>query len=212
MTTRVFALAVLLFGELAVAEEPVSRSAISADMLNYYGGERSSAYFVLVHGVASAGLGSYLLANNNPSEFDRGLAYTLWSVSALELLGGISYAVQCNREISQYGGELAADPVKFKEDELAHIDGTRSRFIYYRMFEAAISLAGVGFLTYGLAADRDTSKGIGLGLAATGIPLLVMDTINNDRAAGYVERLRAFNPSVAIQRDGSFTFGIASRF
>ena len=64
--------------------------------------------------------------------------------------------------------------------------------------ELALTVAGIGLGTYGFIADKDTFKGVGIGLAALGAPLLVIDTFNNASAGRYIENLERFQPSLAV--------------
>ena len=96
------------------------------------------------------------------------------------------------------------------DDELEHIDGTTSRFVFYRATELALTLGGAGIATYGFAADKDLWKGIGIGVTAIGLPFLIIDTINNTRAQRYQDQVSAFSPGVSVKlqhRDWMMSFG-----
>ncbi len=190
---------VLALARPSVAQETVPRAAIDGDIISYYGGEATSAYVILGLSVAYLGAGVPLITLN--SDFARGLGVPLLSLGVLEGIGAVFYAFQTHAELVHYRASLAGDPEGFRREELAHIEGTRSRFIYYRSIELALTLAGLGFGTYGFIANRDLYKGLGIGLFAIGLPFLIIDTINNGRLGRYHDRLLRFDPKLALQRD-----------
>ena len=120
---------------------------------------------------------------------------------------------QVNSEIDHYRALLASDPTTFHTEELTHLHGTTSRFTYYRLGELTLTVAGIGLGTYGFIANKDAFKGVGIGLAALGAPLLVIDTLNNASAGRYIEKLERFQPALAIgrTRDG-WMLGVSSNF
>jgi hypothetical protein len=175
---------------------PVRSEAIQKDLVSYYQGERTSAYVVTALGGFAAGAGSALVFQKQ--DFQRGLGWPLLTLGALEIAGGISYAITCTNEIDHYSASLAKDQAAFGREELDHIQGTRSRFIYYRITEGVLAVGGAGIAAYGFAAKQDTWKGVGIGLATIGVPFVVIDTINNSRAGTYEDHLKRFQPDVGL--------------
>jgi hypothetical protein len=51
---------------------------------------------------------------------------------------------------------------------------------------------------YGAAAKRDAWTGTGVGVGSLALPLVVIDAFNDVRASRYLDRVRAFEPSVGI--------------
>jgi len=177
---------------------PLGRAGMDDELLRYYGQERTTAIIATSVGIAAAGAGGYLVTRH--TDFDRGLGIPLLSLGALEGIGAIFYVFQVNSEVDHYRALLASDPTSFRSTELTHLHGTTSRFTYYRAAELALTVAGIGFGTYGFIADKETFKGLGIGLAALGAPLLVIDTFNNASAGRYIENLERFQPSLAVGR------------
>jgi hypothetical protein len=176
------------------------KAAIDGDLRSYYGGERTSAYIVATLGVIAMGTGAVLVTRS--SDFSKGLGWPLLGLGAIEAIGATAYAFQVGAEITHYEGELARDPGAYRADELSHIQGTSSRFVAYRLSELGLALAGVGMAAYGFASGRDAWKGAGIGVAATALPFLVIDTVNQGRAARYQDDVARFHPSVAMQPGG----------
>ncbi len=199
----------ILAASTASAAGP-TRDEIDSSLRSYYGGERTSAYVVTGLGAISVGAGAYLVTRD--SDFARGMGWPLLGLGALEAIGGIFYAFQVGAEIDHYEEVLGRDPAAFKNEELAHVEGTASRFVYYRLAELALTLAGAGIATYGFAANKDVYKGVGVGLASVGVPFLIIDTINNARAERYADDLRRFEPVAAPGPGGSFGFSLRGTF
>ncbi len=205
------ALGILATARPAAADEAAPRAAVQSDMLSYYAGEETSAYIILGLSVAYLGAGVPLTIQSG--NFERGLGVPLLSLGVLEGIGAVFYVFQVRAEIRHYGDLLASDPEGFRKTELAHIEGTQSRFWIYRAVELALTLAGVGFATYGFIANQDLYKGLGIGLFAIGLPFFIIDSVNNGRAARYHDRLHRFDPTLTVQRDErGWRFALAARF
>lgn len=180
---------------------------IDADVTDYYDGERNSAYVAGSLGAAGVGAGAWLLTRK--TDFGRGAGYPLLALGALEVIGGLSYAITVGKSKSHWLDTLAHDPAAFQREESEHIHGTTSRFWIYRTIEIAITTAGLAAGSYGFAAKNDTWKGIGVALFAVGLPLVIIDTINNGRAQRYEDSVKSFRPSVALPLGREKTFSLA---
>lgn len=201
------ALATLAVAPTAHAED------VRGDLRGYYGGERTSAYVVGVTGGAAAGAGAILVTRD--SDFARGLGWPWLVMGGLETVGAIFYAFQVGAEIDHYEGTLARDPAAYRAEELDHLRGTSSRFVFYRAVELGLTLGGAGVAGYGLAANRDAWKGAGLGVASLALPFLVIDTVNDARAKRYLDEVRRFQPAVGVQplgTGGGWGVSLAGRF
>ena len=191
------------------------------EMHGYYGGERASAILFGSLGVASIAGGIVLVTR--PEDLARGFGWPLIGFGALEAVGGLYYALQVGSEIRHYDEAYAKDRAAFRKEEIAHIHGTRSRFVWYLLMEATFLATGIGIAIGGLAANQDVLKGVGLGIASVWVPFLIIDCINNARAASYASALEkfdastfarpAFGGSAAIAISGrGFTLGYSGRF
>jgi hypothetical protein len=197
----------------ASAEEPTRPQAMREDLDSYYGQEVVTSSIIAGLGAAGAGTGGYLVTRKG--DFSRGLGWTLLPLGSLELVGGILYVVGVESEIRRYGDLLATDPVAFREVESKHIEGTRRRFIYYRLTELGLAVAGVGVGTYGFIAKRPTFEGIGVGGFAVGLPFVVIDSFNNAHAARYAGEVERFVPTVSVgcaQARESLCIGLGGSF
>lgn len=173
----------------------VSKDSIATAMDDYYAGEARSAYGIGALSLASVGGGAVLVTR--PTDFARGLGWPLLVLGAVEGVGAVFYAFQVSSERRHYHESLAANPAGFRDEELTHMRGTTKRFIFYQATELALTLGGAGVATYGFAANKDTFKGAGIGLAAIGLPFLVIDAVNNKRAADYLDEVQRLDPAAA---------------
>jgi hypothetical protein len=169
-----------------------SKEVISRDLHAYYGGERTSAYIVAVLGAVSVAGGAALVTQS--SDFMRGVGWPLIGLGALEGIGAIIYAFQVGAEIRHYEAALDHDATGYRASELAHMHGTTTRFVFYRLTEVGLFFGGIAAAGYGFAANQDTWKGIGVGVASIALPFLVIDTVNNNRAQHYEGQVRSFEP------------------
>jgi len=200
----------LLLGVLiALFAAPARADDIRDEMHGYYAGERASAVVFGSLGLASLAGGIVLVTR--PEDLPRGFGVPLIALGALEALGGLYYALQVGGEIRHYDEAYAKDRAAFRKEEIAHIHGTRSRFVWYLLMEATFLATGIGIAIGGFAANEDVLKGVGLGISTIWAPFLITDCINNARAASYANALDKFDPSVAISGKG-FTLGYSGRF
>jgi hypothetical protein len=194
---------------LALLAPPARADDIRDEMHGYYNGERASAILFGSLGLASVAGGIVLVTR--PEDLPRGFGWPLIGFGALEALGGLYYALQVGGEIRHYDEAYAKDRAAFRKEEIAHIHGTRSRFVWYLLMEATFLATGIGIAIGGFASNNDVLKGVGLGISSIWAPFLIIDCINNARAASYASALDKFDPSVAIAGRG-FTLGYSGRF
>ncbi|HEY1956128.1 MAG TPA: hypothetical protein VGH28_10950 [Polyangiaceae bacterium] len=213
MTNRILpavVAAALATSALARADDaPVGTRQVTDDMHSYYGGERASAYVVATLGTLAVAGGIVLVTRD--TDFARGFGVPLIALGALEGIGAVIYAFQVGAEIRHYQASIDRSGAAFREEELAHMRGTRSRFVWYLAAEIGLSVIGAGIATYGFASDQDTWKGIGLGVASIALPFVLIDSINNARAGAYARHVRLFNPSLAFA-PGGFRIGLNGTF
>lgn len=186
---------------------PAQAAEADADLVRYYDGERTSAYVAGAFGVAAATGGAFLVAHG--TEFSTALGWTWIAMGGLEIIGAIGYAIQVGSEIDHYEMLLAHDPVGYRAEEIDHIRGTTSRFVFYRITEASLVLGGGAAAVYGFASGKDTWKGVGVGIATVALPVAVIDTINDGRAHRYLQALQAVSVAptehgIALSLGGHF--------
>ncbi len=193
-----------LFGlaaSAAAGETSRSDGAMADDLRAYYGSEKTEAFVFVGLGALSAAGGGLLLTQRG--DFSKGLGAAVLGLGVLEAVGAVGYAFAVDAKSADYSRRLAEDPVAFRRDEAAHIHGTNSRFVFYRLAEAAVFLGGAGAAAYGFASGKDAWKGAGIGVAAQAAVLFTLDSIGNARAHAYENELRDTSPKVALQVGGA---------
>jgi len=179
---------------------PVSRADVEGDLRGYYGGERVAAFVIGGMGAAAAGTGAYLVTRDG--DLARSLGWSWIAVGGLQVLGAAFYALQVGGEIDHYEHALASDPAGYRSEELDHLRGTSSRFVFYRAFELGLTLAGAGMAGVGFATGRDAWKGAGIGVGSLALPLFVIDSFNDARARRYRGEVQRFAPAVGFGPSG----------
>ena len=103
---------------------------VSGEMHDYYAGEALSAYVILGVGAVSVAGGGILVTRGD--DFARGFGWPVLVLGALEGVGAAFYAFQVHAEIRHYEASFAANPAGFRDEEVAHMRGTTSRFAIYQ--------------------------------------------------------------------------------
>jgi hypothetical protein len=188
---------------------PVSRADIDGDLRGYYDGERTAAYLIGGMGAAAAAGGGFLLTRGD--DLARGLGWSWLVMGGLEAAGAVFYAFQVGAELDRHEVALARDPSSYRSEEIDHLRGTSSRFVFYRAAELSLAVAGGAATTYGLASHQGGFTGAGIGVASLAIPFFVIDSVNDARASRYLDQVRRFQPSVGIQPTTSDSEGRAAR-
>jgi hypothetical protein len=180
--------------DIALADDVhPTKEVITRDLHTYYDGERTSAIIVAILGALSVGGGVALVTQS--SDLARGLGWPLVVLGGLEGIGAVIYAFQVGAEIRHYQAALDHDAGAFRSEELTHMHGTTTRFVFYRLAELGLMLGGIAAASYGFAANVDVWKGIGIGVGSIALPFLIIDTVNNGRASSYTTELKAFDPA-----------------
>ena len=162
---------------------------------DYYDTEVSTSYLFVGYGAITAGAGAVALTE--PGPFAHGLGWSSLVLGGATAIGGAGYGIAARLRGDHYADLLARDPARFKQDEGDRIAGTNARFWLYFGYELLETAVGAGLAAYGAAAKNDTLRGVGVGTAAQGIGLFVIDVPGAGRAARYQEEIRRFDPSVA---------------
>jgi hypothetical protein len=176
---------------------PVSRVEIDGDLRGYYDGERVAAYVIGGMGAAAAAGGGFLVTRGD--DLARGLGWSWLVMGGLEAVGAVFYGFQVGSEIDRYDAALARDPFSYRSEEIDHLRGTSSRFVFYRAAELSLAVAGGAAATYGLASHRGAFTGAGVGVASLALPFFVIDSVNDARASRYLDEVRRFQPAVGFQ-------------
>jgi hypothetical protein len=175
----------------------VSRGDIDGALRGYYDGERVAAFVIGGMGAVAAAGGGFLVTRGD--DLERGLGWSWLAMGGLEAAGAVFYAFQVGAELDRYEVALARDPSLYRAEEIDHLRGTSSRFVFYRAAELSLAVAGGAAATYGLASHRGAFTGAGIGVASLALPFFAIDSVNDARASRYLEEVRRFQPAVGVQ-------------
>jgi len=184
----------------ALADEPtaefrasLSREQIAAMMHTDVAGERLSVIPFATMGGATLIGGGLLLGTD--SKLAQGAAWPLLTVGALEVIGGLVFALRAGPHQRHLDELLASDPQEFARVERKRVHRIRDTFQPILLIaEAAICVGGGAMATAGALAHRDTLTGVGIGLAIQGLALFLIDWAVLDRARAYATALELFLP------------------
>jgi hypothetical protein len=186
----------------ARADEASSLHAqMEATTRSYYATEMTTSFLFVGYGAVTAGAGAVALTE--PGDFARGFGLSSLILGGVTMLGGAGYGLAVKVRGDYYASLAHQDSAQFKREESERIRGTTSRFALYLGSEIAETLVGIGLATYGLAANNDLIKGIGMGAALQGIGLFVIDAPGAGRASKYEDEVRRFNPKIGVSLGGN---------
>ncbi len=166
---------------------------MSALMHTYVQGEGSAAIPFAGTGVVTLAAGGLLLADGK--DLERGAAWPLLSVGAIETLAGVALAAREGAHTAALDKLLAENPQEFARSERHHLHLIRDRYQPILLSAEAVLAAGGGALAIGGAVKhQDTLEGVGLGLATQMVAMFLLDWAVLDRARPYAEGLALFLP------------------
>lgn len=178
-------------------------------MDDWFSGERNEAFVFFGLGAVSAGTGAYLLTRD--TDFSRAAGWTAIGFGAVEMLFATTYTLSLEPRHDDLKDDLAANPSKYKADELDRMNAIADRFVVYRYAELGILLGGAGVATYGFLKDKPTLAGIGLVAGAHAAIVLFLDYFAERRTHRYIDELEDFQPgatSSPLARRRGFGFSI----
>lgn len=171
----------------------LSREQIAAIMHTDGEGERNSVIPFATMGGATMLGGGLLLGTD--SKIAQGAAWPLITLGALEVIGGLVFALRAGPHLRHLDALLASDPQEFARLERKRVQRIRDRFQPILLVtELVICVGGGAMATAGALSHRDTLTGVGIGLAIQGLALFLIDWAVLDRARAYATALDLFLP------------------
>jgi hypothetical protein len=175
---------------LALAPAALDAPAMTEAMHSYFHGEKWEGPFFAGAGVLAGGAGAFLLAQ--PSDLARGAAWPLLGVGLIQLAAGAVVFFRTDAQVAALDRLLLEDPARYRNDETSRIGRVNTTFRVLIATEIAIAAGGLAAAGAGRVMGSDVVVGIGLGLLAQGLAMLVLDAVAMERADRYTEALDAF--------------------
>jgi hypothetical protein len=188
MSFRGFVFAATLATSVVLARSAGADEEMRKAAHDYYSGEITSSYLFIGVGALHAGAGVFSLTRDG--DFAQSFGWTSVIAGALTAIGGGGYGFTVAPRRAHFEELATKNPVRYRTEELEHIQGTNDRFALYIAFEISETIVGAGIATYGFVKDKDVAKGIGLGVAIQGVSLLALDVPGALRAQSYRDRVR----------------------
>jgi hypothetical protein len=177
----------------AQSQGPLDTPRMTEDMHTYFHGEKWEGPVFFGAGLASAGLGAFLVTRDDA--IARGAAYPLFGVGLIQLLVGAVVFLRTDAQVAALDKKIALEPAAFKRDERARIGKVNTQFIVLAVVESALIAGGTAMAVLGAQNDCcRTTQGVGLGLAAEGAVMLGLDLFAAARARDYTISLDRFDP------------------
>ncbi|MFT3922322.1 MAG: hypothetical protein QM778_07290 [Myxococcales bacterium] len=181
---------------------------LSEHMEHYFAAEKAGGLVFVASAITYLGTGAYLVTNDGDRA--RGASYPLFATGGLQLLVGVLVAATAKGQVEDRKSRIAADPERFRSEELARMRGVMNRFSWLLGIELGAAAAGVGLSIYGERKDKDVLAGAGLGLATGSAMLFCLEVLARQRGASYVSALRS-SVDVSLSPQGAVA-GFRGRF
>ncbi len=162
-------------------------------MREYFDGELDEAAAFLGVGVGTAFIAGSFIPRGY---FGVGLAAAVLPVSAVEVVAGLVLLGRTSSQVAELSSVLIRDPSRYRDEELARMQGVNFWFDVYMGIEIGLIAVGAASVVFGAVDDRSGFVGAGLGLAAQAGAMLTFDLVAAARADEYTARIEEFSMSV----------------
>ena len=163
-------------------------------MHRYFTGERRGGIWLMGVAAPTMALGAGLMFH--PDDFARGLAYSMFAVGVIELVGGVTFYLNSKRRVPRFDGLLGSAPAAYREEELKRIHRVHREMHLLEAVELSLIMAG-GVMTCAGALQKEyLLAGIGTGVMIQAGVLLLYDQLAARRARRYDDSLTRFGVSL----------------
>lgn len=181
-------------------EEPTGLSVDGMDraMVTYFRGERLGGVGFASVGASSLIAGGLMLGSS--SDFWKGMSYPLLGLGGIQFLVGSVTLFSPTLRMRRFKKQMRADASGYRATEGKRMRGVRLTFKLLFITEIVVAAAGAGMAIYGSRTDRDVLAGIGAGLSAQALLLLLQDSLAARRAGRYLDALNDFRVAIAPEQ------------
>ncbi|MBT9557067.1 MAG: hypothetical protein IV100_13605 [Myxococcales bacterium] len=154
-------------------------------METYFEGEEDAGAVFLGVGLAALAAGSGLAASGDESRTAFHAAWPTLTVGLVQSLAGVILLARSQGQLAERRGRIAADPAEFLRVESERLDGIHGDVTALIWIEVALVAVSAGLVAGGMAHDLDPMTGVGYGLGAQSVAMLLFDLAVSDRADRY---------------------------
>ncbi len=159
-------------------------SSIQHDMIqSYFNSEKKAAFVICAIGLVFCTIGSGFFLSAMPP-FYTGLAVALVGIGIIQVFVGASIARRSDFQAFDVQKLLGDSHEEFVELESPRMGKVMRSFVLYRWVEAAFIVIGIALIL--LDKELVFSKGLGAGLCAQGIIILLYNYYAEKRAGKYI--------------------------
>ncbi len=169
---------------------PVDAAGMTRAMHHYFSGEKGEGVWFMTAGFSAIAAGGLLYSRR--SDLARGAMYPVVAVGVLQLVVGVAVYFRTDAQVSRLDHALEVDAREYRTHELERIRRVNREFTFLKWTEIGLAAGGVGLAVVGAQTNRDTLKGIGIGLAVQSVAMLALDLLAADRAHEYTDALGNF--------------------
>lgn len=171
-----------------------ARLRVREEMRAYVRGEQREGFLTALAGLAALGLAGWLVATAHPW---RWAAAPLAPMGVLQLIAGANEFRFARKLRGELGVLLASDPGRFQHAEAARAGRALHGIRLGLALEAALLVVGAALMWFRW--DDGVWSAIGLGLAADGLLLLLLDADDLRRTSTYLAHVRVFLTDVGAR-------------
>lgn len=179
-----------LASALAHATPPGERY-VSPVQTYFHGEETAGGHFLGV-GLAALGAGTGLTFADDGRAFHA--AWPVLTIGLVQAIAGVTLLARSEGQITERLARLNTDPEAFLVAERARLEGVHRDVTALIWVEVGLSLVASGLVVAGHVEDLDPMIGVGYGLGAQSLAMLIFDLAVSDRADAYRAALAADPP------------------
>ncbi|MCB1142363.1 MAG: hypothetical protein H7A24_00665 [Leptospiraceae bacterium] len=171
----------IFFASTLTAE--VSKDPLSASIDEYYASERSHGAWYMGGGAFS--LVSGISLSSNSGDYQKGMGTVFLGAGLYQGISGYFMYSDAPKKAAETKNKVAAGRKKFKEEELDRLYNIRQSFGIHKSVE--LGAIGLGLLANYMGSQQDNQRlsGMGAGLVAQGLIMVLLDAIGERRLDKY---------------------------
>lgn len=152
---------------------------------HYFAEEVKESWVFVAAGLLAVGASFWLWRTHSAFRF---ALWPLLAVAAIQLSVGAYIIARTPGQVARLEAELAQEPAKAQQAEIARLAKVLDAFRFYKLFEIALLLCAVGLALF--LPHHAVARGVALGLLLQSALMLAADLVAEQRAEAYLDALR----------------------